>query len=515
MTRRLPSRAAIGALAGGVLVALSLPPWGFWPLAIIGIAMFETALGASPTVRQRLTRGWLFGAGWLYLGMCWMWFLSAPGYVVAGALFAGLHAAAAGVAPTGPWRVVGRPAAHTLAEVVRIAVPFGGVPLATLPIGQAGGPFAGVVGVGGVVGLTWVVFQLGFALAGPAPAVPQLARAWARSVGAATTGSWHGVAAAAVAVGVWVIAPFADHAVSETGEIVRIAAVQGGGVQGTRAISTSSREVTERHLVATATIEVGSVDLVVWPENVIDVDGQPFTASREFAEVADEAARLGVPFVVGVTEDDPTGSAFLNAQVVVTPDGEAVSRYEKVRRVPFGEYMPMRGLLAAIGAPVDLVPRDALAGTGPALITAPTSGPMAVVISWEVFFGGRANEGVERGGGFILNPTNGSSYTWTVLQSQQIASSQLRAREQSRTVVQVAPTGFSAFITPEGDVRERTGVSEQQVIIDNVAVRSGRTWYSYLGDRPWIIAAAGVLVLAILRSRRVSAGRSGSAASTH
>lgn len=115
MTRRLPSRAAIGALAGGVLVALSLPPWGFWPLAIIGVAVFETALGASPTVRQRLTRGWLFGAAWLYVGMCWMWFLSAPGYVVAGALFAGLHAAAAAVAPTGPWRVIGRPAAHTLA----------------------------------------------------------------------------------------------------------------------------------------------------------------------------------------------------------------------------------------------------------------------------------------------------------------------------------------------------------------------------------------------------------------
>ena len=57
------------------------------------------------------------------------------------------------------------------------------------------------------------------------------------------------------------------------------------------------------------------------------------------------------------------------------------------------------------------------------MLTLPDGTKLGVVISWEVFFGGRANEGVEHGGTFILNPTNGSSYTWTVLQSQQVASS--------------------------------------------------------------------------------------------
>ena len=78
MRRRLPSRSSVLALGGGLLVALSLPPWGFWPLAFVGVAVFETALGESPTPRQRAGRGWLFGAGWLALGMCWMWFLTAP-----------------------------------------------------------------------------------------------------------------------------------------------------------------------------------------------------------------------------------------------------------------------------------------------------------------------------------------------------------------------------------------------------------------------------------------------------
>lgn len=498
MTSPRSVRSGLSALGAGVLVALSLPPWGFWPLAIVGVALFETSLGEFPTRRQRLARGWLFGAAWLYLGMCWMWFLTVPGYLLAAALFAGLHALAALVAPTGRWRVVGRPLAHTLAEAIRFSLPFGGVPLASLPIGQASGPFAGVVAMGGVVLLTWVVFQFGFALAGPSPVVPQLARAR----GVTARGAWHGAVAAGIALVVWAVSPLADGAVADTGTTLTVAAVQGGGEQGTRAIYTSSREVTERHLAATRTIEPGTVDLVVWPENVIDVNGMPFDQSLEFSEVAAEARRLGVPFAVGVTEDTPDGEAFLNAQVVVTPDGTPTSRYEKVRRVPFGEYMPMRGALAALGAPTDLVPRDAVAGTGPAFVELPDGTRVAVVISWEVFFGGRANEGVEHGGAFIVNPTNGSSYTWTVLQSQQVASSRLRAREQSRWVVQAAPTGFSAFIDPGGEVFDRTAVSEQSVITHDVVLRSGRTWYSYLGDLPWLLVCAAGLGGAIAMSRR-------------
>ena len=88
---------------------------------------------------------------------------------------------------------------------------------------------------------------------------------------------------------------------------------------------------------------------MLWPENVIDVED--FATSDELAAVAAEAARLGVPFAVGITEDVPgRPGRITNAQVVVTPEGEVTSRYDKVRRVPFGEYVPMRGLLEKIGA---------------------------------------------------------------------------------------------------------------------------------------------------------------------
>jgi apolipoprotein N-acyltransferase len=493
MSIRIPrfSTSAALAIGGGLSVALSLPPWGIWPLAFLGIAMFEMSLGQTAAPRARAARGWLFAAAWLYPGMFWMWWLTVPGYIAAAAIFAGFHAVAAAVSPQGPWRVIGRPVAHTLAEALRLVFPFGGVPLATLPIGQADGPLAGTVRLGGVILLTWVVFQIGFALAGPSPFVPQMAR----NRGRRNRGEWHGAIGLAVVIVIVLVAGI----VAPTGTgaaqppTLRVAIVQGGGKQGTRAINSDPREVVEAHLAMTKSIQPGSVDLVVWPENVIDVVS--LAGSKELGEVTAEAARIGAPFAVGITEDAP-GDHFINAQVVITEDGEVVSRYEKVHRVPFGEYMPLRGLLHAVGAPTDLVPRDAVAGTGPAYLDIPVgsgSVRVATVISWEVFFGNRAADGIDHGGTFILNPTNGSSYTGTILQSQQVASSRLRAIENGRWVVQVSPTGFSAFVSPDGDVLDRTAVEQEAVRIRTITLHTGRTWYSHLGDTPFVLVMLLVL----------------------
>ena len=504
------------AALGGALVAFSLPPWGFWPLAFVGVVLFELALGANPTRRQAAARGFLFGLPWMAIGMCWMWFLTVPGYVFTAVLFAGFHAAAAAVAPTGPWRTIGRPAAHTLVEVVRLGFPFGGVPLATIAISQAGGPLLGVARVGGVIAITWIVFQVGCALAGPAPAVPRtMPRQGRRPRSPAerasrSKGQPHGVLALAAIVVILVLAAIAPEGHVLDRLPLTIAAVQGGGEQGTSALDVPSSSVTAALLEATRTIEPDDeLDLVVWPENGIDVDDEPFVGSEQHALVTAEAARLGVPFSVGITEDSeftthPSEGAFVNAQVVVTPDGEVPSRYEKVRTVPFGEYVPMRGMLEALGAPLDQVPNDALAGRDPAVNELPDGTRLGVMISWEVFFGGRGRAATTGDGtgdtSILLNPTNGASYTGTILQTQQVASSKLRAVENGRWLVQVSPTGFSAFVDDGGGVHQRTDVSEQKVITMDVPLRGGRTWYTSIGNWPWVIALVALLTVSIWRS---------------
>lgn len=460
------------ALAAGLLVALSLPPWGWWPLSFVGIALFEHSLGPVPSHPHRFWLGGAFGLGWLATGTLWMWQLTGPGYLVASLVFASLHGVAATIAPTGRWRILGRPLAHSLIEALRFSFPFGGVPLASLGIAQAAGPVANIARVGGVVLITWVVLQAGFAIGA-------LGRSTARTTAVVAVPALAGVLAI---LAVSLIAP-RGHG---TGVVLDVVAVQGGGEQGTRATDVPSHIVTERHLAATETIERDDdIDLILWPENVIDVPR--FEGSDELAAVAAHAERLDTPFAVGVTEDVPGESdRFTNAQVIVTPDGTVTSRYDKVRRVPFGEYVPLRGLLEALGAPVDQVPNDAVAGTGPAVLDLPDGTRAAVVISWEVFFGGRTREGVREGASVILNPTNGASYTGTIVQTQQVASTRLRAIETGRWVVQVSPTGFSEFVTPDGDVIDRTSVSERAVIRHAVELRSGETWYVRLGDRPFI-----------------------------
>ena len=514
-------RAAL-AIAAGLLVGFSMPPWGFWPLSFVGVALFELTLGTAPSRRRRAAYGALFGAAWTYLAMAWMVQLTVPGYLIAGLVYGGFHACAELAVPPGRGRLVGRPAAHTLAEALRFSFPFGGVPLASMGIAQVGGPLGGVARVGGVILITWIVFQVGFVLGDVCRSVWRRARHHDRT----TSPTWlsapvvetAALGAVVLLIALAVVAPRG----TATGETLRVAAVQGGGEQGTTALEVPSILVTERHLEATASIEPDpELDLVLWPENAVDVI--LFDGSAAHEAVAAEAARLGVPIAVGITEDTADRDRFSNAQVIVAPTGEVVDRYDKVRRVPFGEYVPLRGVLETLGAPVDRIGRDAVAGSVPAYVELPPGAPTAggpagseraertepvgaaVVISWEVFFAGRAREGVREGGEVILNPTNGASYTGTIVQTQQVASSRLRSLETGRWTVQAAPTGFTAVVDDNGDVLQRSAISERTILFADVELRRGFTWYTNIGDAPIIVALLGLYLVSLVLTRR--AGR--------
>ena len=237
-TPRPRRHAASGAaaLGAGFLVALSLPPWGWWPLAFVGIAILDRLVADRPA-RSRFARTWLFGLAWLGPGMGWMWYLTAPGYVVAVASYAGYLGLAAAIAPGGRWRRLALPAALTVAETIRFAFPFGGVPLASLGISQAFSPLSQTARLGGVILITWLTFMAGSALSA----------AWERSWREAVL---VGVAPVALIL-LGVVAP-SGH---DTGRTLTVAIVQGGGPQGTHATETDPRVVFERHLDATRLID--------------------------------------------------------------------------------------------------------------------------------------------------------------------------------------------------------------------------------------------------------------------
>ncbi|MEY3557921.1 MAG: apolipoprotein N-acyltransferase [Actinomycetota bacterium] len=476
------SRSSFLLVLAGLLVAASMPPWGWWPLGFLGIALYGSV--AEGRREQSFSTGFLFAVAWFLPSMAWMWFLTAPGYIVAILIFCVMHGFASYIAATLSTTDHSHRTAlivcHSLAEVLRLSFPFGGVPLATLAIGQVSGPLAGLASLMGVIGITTATLYIALT---------------------------HHRFRAMCVVGFFVLLGNSWDSTQSTGRTLNLSIVQGGGEQGTHAVDTNPRDVFDVHMAATKTLQPNQErDAVIWPENAISVTNQGlFLDSPEYTEIAQQAQRLNVPFIVGITEDVGENQ-FTNAQVVVNTDGSVTGRYDKVRRVPFGEYMPMRSLLKAIGAPTDLVPRDARAGTSRGWLDVADT-RASVAISWEIFFDGRVNEGVSDGATFVINPTNGSSYTWTILQSQQIAASRLRALEQGRDVVQISPTGFSAFIDSSGVVHERTSISEQRVVERSIQLRSGRTVYSRMGNAVYIWAL--LIAFALLVRRRARAIRIG------
>jgi apolipoprotein N-acyltransferase len=467
-TSRWPSilRVTAACVAAGAGLALSIPPFGFWPFAIAGVAGWDRLLaGQRAGVRAR--RSWLVSAAWLAPMMLWMWDLTPPGYVVAVVMFAGMFAAAGAAVPAdGPWRWLALPAALVLAEQLRWSWPWGGVPLATLAMGQADAPLAQAARVGGALAVSALVGVAGVAVS------CALMRHWRAAATAC--------AVLALAVLAGVVAPRGTAIDS-----LEVAAVQGGGPQRTRASQTDASEVFDRHVAASARVTT-PVDLVLWPENVVALSGT-LPGSPEADVLGSLARQLDAPIVAGITERI-SARAFLNASVVVLPDGTIRDRYDKVLRVPFGEFVPFRDLVERLAPDAGLPLRDARAGTGRAVVDT-SAGPMAVAISWEVFFTPRARDGVTAGGEVLLNPTNGSSYWLTQVQTQQLASSQLRAIETGRWVVQAAPTGFSAFVDPDGRVVERTGISEQRVLQREIERRQGLTPAMRWGPAPVVLAS--------------------------
>ncbi len=456
-----------------------MPPWGWWPAAFVGIAMIDMLL-ANQSRRTRFGRMWLAAFAWFAPATLWLWDLTPPGYPIAVAWFALLFGIAAAVVPPGRGRRLALPGTFVLAELIRWVVPFGGVPLAHLGMSQAGSPLALTARLFGSLLIVALVVLIGVALS----ALVQ--REWRATGGLA-----------AVIVTLCALAGFAPH--GQTVESIDVAIVQGGGQQRTRASVEGAQIVFDRHVAATKTID-RDVDLIMWPENVVnpvrgespDEEDQKLYKDEARPVLSALAVEYDAVLIPGwFTQLEDGGRD--NFSEVIEPNGEAVDRYDKVRIVPFGEFVPLRSIVERFSE--DVPGHDVVQGTEPAVLDS-SLGPLGISISWEVFFEHRGRDAAANGGRVLLNPTNGSSYWLTILQTQQVASSRLRAIESGRWVLQAAPTGFSAVVSPRGRVVDRTAISEQKVLYATIGLREGKTIATRWGYYPMVTLSLLALAVA-------------------
>ncbi|SEM01500.1 apolipoprotein N-acyltransferase [Blastococcus sp. DSM 46786] len=355
-----------------------MPPREAWYLAPIGTAILAWAL-LHLSWRQRLVLGAITGLAFFLPTLSWLTGFHPAGFGAVLMVEVALFAAAMLLVDSRRARWWTIPAALVALEAVHARFPFGGFPIPGLALGQLDGPFAAAAALGGsllVVGLA----------TGAGAAVTGLAVARGRTATLATVA----VLAAVSTVGVLLAAPGG----ASVGAL-RTALVQGGGPRGIPAVVSDADAVTERQFLMSDDLPP-DLDLILWPESSLGVSG-PVNHTPEAARVAQLAKRTGATVVVGLSEsyDD----SFRNAAVAWGPDGRIVDRYEKVHRVPFGEYIPARGLFESLSDMTALVPRDAIAGRGPGLLRTP-AGPLGVTISYEVFFSDRARAAVTAGGKF-------------------------------------------------------------------------------------------------------------------
>jgi apolipoprotein N-acyltransferase len=498
-------RTVVPSLAAGVLLALSLPPWGWWPLGPAGAALLYWRL-AGQRARTRVWAGWIAGLGCYGPGLMWARAFNWYGAVLLIAVEALFFAAAALLTPPLRGRAPAFVAAGTLAEAVRMTWPFGGLPLGGVFLGQADGPLLALARFGGPLLLTAGVWAGG---AGLATLVSGLANARA---GGGPAGRRSGRqagpvvavrgAAILVALGLAVVlgslAPDGGPAVRS----VTVAAVQGGGRRGVDKEQVDPATVFAAQLRATRPLLTLArpPSLVLWPEDVIALVG-PLRGSPQGAEMAEEARLLHTTLVAGVTEPaSPT--TFRNEIVVWGPNGRIVGTFEKVHRVPFGEYVPFRSFISHF-ANLSEVPTDAIPGHGTGLLRTP-AGPIGTLVSFEVFYANRSRTSVRAGAEMLIVPTNTSSYATAQVPTQEVAADSIQAVETGRDVVQAAPTGYSAVVDQRGRVLERSALGRGQLLTATVPLRRGFTPYDHLGDLPFLVLAGVGLVAAWAHQRRAA-----------
>jgi apolipoprotein N-acyltransferase len=498
----------LAALAAGAISAFAFQPVGWWPLMILAIAALCELIARATSLRQSLLIGWAFGVGQFVIGLNWIataftFQAAMPAWlgwvaVVLLSLYLAVYPAmAAGLA----WRfgkknrlalVLALAGSWAVTEWLRATMFTGfawnpmGVTLVDTPWIHSS-PFVGTYGLSALVVVLGSIIWLA------------VRRNWRNALALSIIGI---IALAGINIrprqplGEWAVRP------------VRIVQPNIGQQDKWRR---GFDQIAARTLDLLTIKGPPKTRMIFWPEAAVTEpleDGRP--AAREIAE--DERLRAtramgpGDLLLTGglslTSSDGRTVDGATNSIYVFEPLGRIAGRYDKAHLVPYGEYLPMRPLLSAIGlsrlAPGDL---DFIDGPGPRTVQLPGNwGKVGFQLCYEIIFSGQVVDRSNRPD-FIFNPSNDAWFgRWGP--PQHLAQARLRASEEGLPVIRSTPTGISALIDPYGDVVRSLPWQTAGSIDANLPPGTPPTLFARLGNI--IPLALGFLLLigAIALDRR-------------
>ena len=440
-------RQLLASLGLGLLSVLALPPLHVVPVLLLAIPGLLALAAAQPGWRRAawiaFAWGWGHGVGGIWwvteailkdvANFWWLVPLAAPALAVVLAVFVVLPVLAARPLPVGWPRVVGFAGAWVLAEMLR-GVVFTGFPwnlmgtvwaFAALPVQGAA-----LVGVHGLSLATLM-------LAG----VPLL-RGWA---------PW--ALAVLALIGFTAFGAWRLDRPGPPDQPVRLVLVQGNVPQEVKWRQDQRLPIFQRYLSLTEAASRAARDaspeeqiIAIWPETA-----SPFllTEDPEARRMAAAALPPGAALLAGTVRAEwaPDGrpSRVWNSLVALDSDGTVQAVYDKAHLVPFGEYMPLAGLI-----PIRMVAggMDFSAGPGPVTLAPPGLPPFGALICYEVIFPGAVAPRPRPD--WLVNITNDAWFGLSSGPWQHLAAARLRAVEEGLPLARAAQTGISAVFDARG-----------------------------------------------------------------
>jgi apolipoprotein N-acyltransferase len=496
----------------GALAAAALPPVDLTPLLAVSFSGLVWLADGDRRRRDAFLLGWSFGCGFFVAGLYWIaaalfidiarfWWLvpfavlGVPvglGIFTGGALLAAFELRRR-LALGGTARVLVLAAAWSLAEWLRGHV-LTGFPWNLVGYAWSGG-FPGslallqTTAVTGIYGLSLVTV-----IAAMLPA---------------TLGDLGRLRRAPLIAALLLIA------LPAAGGAVRLAAGPPGMVPGVTlrlvqpAIAQTLRNDPsaelanfEREMALSRAPVAGKLSAVLWAES----GGPPFLNRDPAARRAIIAAvPPGGLVIAGTVLTDPPPAVprhIWNSLVAIDGSGEIVASYDKSHLVPFGEYVPLRGVL-----PIQKITPGAIdfsSGDGPRTLTAPGLPPVGPLICYEVIFPGAVVDPALRPG-WLLNITNDAWYGFTSGPFQHFDIARVRAVEEGLPLVRVANSGISGVIDPYGRVTARLDLDAVGNLDAALPRALPPTLYARAGDAIYW----ALLLATLLAAWGVSRGRRG------
>ena len=477
------------AVGGGVLAALSMPGFGAGPLVFVALIPLFLALERG----RGFLHGYLFGLAFFAIDVRWVLTLIrfnplvAPGYVLLVAYLAvpfgliGWLTTRRSSEPRIARWILLAPALFVLAEFVRTLGPLG---MGFSMLHQALYRVPWLIQSSSVLG-PWSV--TGFVVAINAA----LFIAWRRR-GRRLRFGLLAVGLLAAQGAFWFLPAGADRDAPS----LAVAVVSSNVDQEVKLDGRNLDALTERFLRLGEGAIAAAPDLVVFPESFLPA----YILSNEgiFSRLVDLAERGGTRLLFG-TGTYRDGRIF-NSTVLLDVEGHVVATYDMVRPVPFGEYIPGRVLLEAIGLGTwarALLPLDLSRGTD----YEPLDG-IGTPICFESTFPTASRRLTWAGASLLVTVTNDAWFAGSSELRAHFATAVFRAAENRRYVVQAANGGISGFVDPRGRILYET--TEETSSVESVQLSTLRSIYTRWGDAPVlaVMGCVGAIVLTLGWTRR-------------